>query len=407
MNVHYRLSLLLLLVMAGGLAHCTSLVQQRSLRLAAAAPLPATVDATATYAMYLIETALAATPLPLATLTPTATATPVPPTSTFTPSATSTLAATRRLIDDSVGTSVAATLTALAPQPPAAAATQTAVTAAQIATSVAATMTASRPNPVTATATLSDPSVAIVTAGGKLNLRAGPGTSFSVLQQLDDGASVTILGRLATTNWVQVQTRNGVIGWVAAAYLKSPLPLGAYPLITPAAPSPTPTLVASCSYPVAAIFAARWSQSEMGCAVGPAQITWASFNVFERGYMIWRRDTDTLYVFYNNGQWQAMPDQWDGVAEPPSRGAPPPGLQAPIRGAGWIWGNNDGVFQGLGWATDKQKGFCAEVQPFAQGFLLQSSTVEFCHEEKLYNFAREGGFGVLFLKARSGGYWQR
>ena len=406
MNVRSRFALLLLLVMTG-LAYCTLLVQQHSPLSAVAAPLSATVDATATYAMHLIETALAATPPPLATPTQRATATLVPLTSTLTPSATPTFAVTRRLLADPVGTSVAATLTALAPRPPALAATQTAVTAAQIATSVAATMNASRPTPVTATATLSDPSVAVVAAGGKLNLRAGPGTSFSVLQQLDDGASVTILGRLATTNWVQLQTRNGVIGWASADYLKIPFSLDTYPLITPSAPPPMPTPAASCSYPVAAVFAARWSQAELGCAVGPSQITWASFNVFERGYMIWRRDTDTLYVFYNNGHWQPMPDQWDGVAEPPSRGAPPPGLQAPIRGAGWIWGNNDGVFQGLGWATDKQKGFCAEVQPFAQGFLLQSSIVEFCHEEKLYNFAREGGFGVLFLKALATGYWQR
>ncbi|MBX3013596.1 MAG: SH3 domain-containing protein [Caldilineaceae bacterium] len=423
MNAHQHITLLMLLALIG-LVHCTPPVQQFSqsstavlnhdpIHTAAAALL--TVDATATYAIQLLETALIATPHPLATpaLTATAiptlspTATPAPPTLTFTPSETTALAVTQAASRDLVGTAVAGTLTALAPPPPDLAATETAVTVAQIATSVAATLNASVTRPPTVPTTGSNPSVTVVDADGKLNLRAGPATSDRIIQQLDDGETVTILGRLATNTWVQIQTTEGVIGWGAATYLKSPIPIENYPIVTPLAPPPTPTARTSCAYAVASVFAARWGQSEMGCALGSSQITWASFNVFERGSIIWRRDTNTLYVFYNNGQWQALPDQWDGVAEPSSRGSPPPGLQAPIRGAGWVWGNNEMVFQGLGWAVDKQKGFCAEVQTFEHGFLLQSSAVEFCHEEKLYNFAREGGFGVLFLKAHHSGYWQR
>lgn len=145
----------------------------------------------------------------------------------------------------------------------------------------------------------------------------------------------------------------------------------------------------------------------MGCALSQAQTVWASWTPFERGYMLWRRDTDRIYIFYDNSQWQSQPDEWVDGMEPPSRGAPPAGLQAPIRGTGWVWANDEAIFLGLGWATDKQKGFCADVQPFEQGFLLQSSTVEFCHEEHLYNFAREATFGVLALQVHNTGYWQR
>ena len=163
----------------------------------------------------------------------------------------------------------------------------------------------------------------------------------------------------------------------------------------------------ACAVPVESALAASWRQAELGCAVGAAQLVWSSWTPYERGLTIWRRDTNTLYVFFNTGRWQGFRDEWDQVSEPPSRGEPPPGRQAPIRGSGWVWGTNDAVFQGLGWAVDQQKGFCALVQTFEQGFILRSSTVEFCHEENLYNFAREPGFGLGFVLVHSTGSWSQ
>lgn len=170
---------------------------------------------------------------------------------------------------------------------------------------------------------------------------------------------------------------------------------------------PTATRFVDCALLVAPEFTDTWHQAEMGCPLSAGQVVWASWTPFEHGHMMWRRDTNTIYVFYNSGQWQATPDVWDEVSEPPSRGTPPAGRHAPKRGTGWVWGNDEAVFQGLGWATAEQKGFCAEVQAFEHGFILQSSQVEFCHEEKLYNFAREATFGVLSFKAYNTGYWQR
>jgi hypothetical protein len=98
-------------------------------------------------------------------------------------------------------------------------------------------------------------------------------------------------------------------------------------------------------------------------------------------------------------------DVWDGQSPTPPRGAPPPGLQEPERGTGHIWGTNDTFFGELGWARDKQKGFCALVQEFEYGFLLRSSQVEFC-KDTLYNHAREGDFSLSSLRAYAGGGWR-
>jgi len=152
--------------------------------------------------------------------------------------------------------------------------------------------------------------------------------------------------------------------------------------------------------------AGLWSRAEFGCATAAAAITWAAWQPFERGHMLWRRDTDAAYAFFNSGRWLELPERWhDGLAIP-SRGSAPGGLQAPVRGFGYVWGIRDDLYNGLGWATDQEEGFCALVQPFAQGFLLRSSTVESCWQG-LYNFAREPGFGLTSLQVQSSGTWHR
>ena len=54
-------------------------------------------------------------------------------------------------------------------------------------------------------------------ADGWLNLRAGPGMAYSVLQVLQEGQRVTLLDPGA---WAHVQTLSGQTGWVYAAFLE-------------------------------------------------------------------------------------------------------------------------------------------------------------------------------------------
>jgi hypothetical protein len=53
----------------------------------------------------------------------------------------------------------------------------------------------------------------------RVNVRSGPGTGFRRLQQLANGEEVELLQRSADGQWLQVQTANGVTGWVSSDYI--------------------------------------------------------------------------------------------------------------------------------------------------------------------------------------------
>lgn len=54
--------------------------------------------------------------------------------------------------------------------------------------------------------------------GGSLNLRSGPGTSYSVLVVLTEGQAVTVLPGVSE-NWIQIQTGT-YTGWINSTYCK-------------------------------------------------------------------------------------------------------------------------------------------------------------------------------------------
>ncbi|MCC6456573.1 MAG: hypothetical protein IT328_16575 [Caldilineaceae bacterium] len=169
--------------------------------------------------------------------------------------------------------------------------------------------------------------------------------------------------------------------------------------------TPSPTATPFCTQPVEDLFVPLYSQAQFGCATNSAAIVWAAYQPFERGSMLWRSDRDTSYVFYTNGSWFPIEQGWDG-GPMADRGAPPPGLQAPQRGFGWVWSHSDEIFNGLGWAGDQEKGFCALVQEFERGFILRSANVASCTPENLYNFAAAGDWTPLLLAAADSGQWR-
>ncbi len=105
----------------------------------------------------------------------------------------------------------------------------------------------------------------------------------------------------------------------------------------------------------------------------------------------------------NDGRWLPITEPWDG-SEPAGRGPAPAGRVAPERGFGWVWSTRDDVFQALGWATDKEKGFCAVLQPFERGFLVRSTNAPSCTADELYNFATEPGWQPLALAVHAAGW---
>ncbi len=120
--------------------------------------------------------------------------------------------------------------------------------------------------------------------------------------------------------------------------------------------------------------------------------------------MLWRSDTDRAYSFSNDGNWSVIDTSWDGQPAP-SRGVPPAGLTAPERGFGYAWATNDALFSSLGWARDSEKGFCARVQDFDNGFAVQSEAVASCTPDNLFNHAAAGGWTPIILEAGNNGRW--
>lgn len=179
---------------------------------------------------------------------------------------------------------------------------------------------------------------------------------------------------------------------------------------TTATPSPTasPTVVASatpCPQGPESRFAALYEQSQLGCATSGVNIVWSAYEPFERGFMLWRSDSNKSYAFYSDGsRWFPIDEKWDG-GEIPDRGAPPPGMQAPVRGFGYVWSIRNDIFEALGWATDKEKGFCAAIQTFEDGFILESDLALSCTPDRLYNQALAADWRPIRFVAYSGGLW--
>lgn len=172
---------------------------------------------------------------------------------------------------------------------------------------------------------------------------------------------------------------------------------------TPTTPATATAPVATCPRAVYEAFAPLYDGGRLGCAVNDAGLVWSAWEVFERGYMFWRSDNNLAYALFTDNSWLPVNERWDGQSVP-SRGEPPAGLRAPERGFGYAWAVRDDFFQRLGWATDQERGFCAIIQNFERGFMLQSSDVEFC-QDNLYNHARSAEWKPLLLVVVNNGAW--
>jgi hypothetical protein len=137
-------------------------------------------------------------------------------------------------------------------------------------------------------------------------------------------------------------------------------------------PAPCPAVTG----PFAAIWQAE--QDTLGCASNAAHTSSMAHEHFEHGQMFWREDTDYIFVLYNNGTSASYPDIWQaGDPEyscPDS--APTSSPPSPRMGFGKIWCSYPEVRNGLGWATDYERGFDGTVQDFERGTILRTDTGE-------------------------------
>jgi hypothetical protein len=104
-----------------------------------------------------------------------------------------------------------------------------------------------------------------------------------------------------------------------------------------------------------------------GCPTSAAADVGASYQEFENGFMIWRQDTNEIYVFYSDGTASYFLQQdYAQLPDPVIKEAPPLDRQIPGGGFGKVWFNAPNVELKLGWALSDEQGFTTRVQGVAQ-----------------------------------------
>jgi hypothetical protein len=119
-------------------------------------------------------------------------------------------------------------------------------------------------------------------------------------------------------------------------------------------------------------------RARLGLPTGPEMTMQAVVQGFERGAMIYRADTRTIYVAVRDtghglplGNWRAFPDTWTEGQPVGGGDAPVPNLYYPQRGFGKVWRDNPEVQQRLGYALTPNEGLKGLVtQPFTGGQII-------------------------------------
>jgi N-acetylmuramoyl-L-alanine amidase len=95
--------------------------------------------------------------------------------------------------------------------------------------------------PVVTPADAPSSSATALVATGALNVRSGPGITYSVVTVASQGQTVQMLGRNANSSWVKIRLSNGAEGWVNAAstYITPSVAVSSLPFAdSPATPEP-------------------------------------------------------------------------------------------------------------------------------------------------------------------------
>lgn len=201
-----------------------------------------------------------------------------------------------------------------------------------------------------------------------VNLRGGPNQAFAQLGQLAAGETLEVLGRNETADWLQVRAPDGTIGWVVARLVDtSSYPPNEFPVV--AAPS-----LPACAIDPASRFAGLWQdqRSLLGCPVSRLTNTSGATQRFENGRMIWRQNTDRIYVLHSDGEWSNLPDISVEGAPEPNLFQAPAGLFVPVRGFGATWHQQlGGAGNPLGWAVEQEYAVPLAIQDFENGLMVE------------------------------------
>lgn len=147
---------------------------------------------------------------------------------------------------------------------------------------------------------------------------------------------------------------------------------------TPTAPAPTTTTPVRSPYAVGQAFAPVYAAAAetLGLPTANEASVPGSYLAFEGGWMIWRGDTRTIYVLFNENPlvWYAFADGWVDGMEPGGGPATKAGRYLPPRGFNKVWTENPDVQRRLGFAlTPNETSGTITIQPFERGLMLASN----------------------------------
>lgn len=93
--------------------------------------------------------------------------------------------------------------------------------------------------PVLDSSTAPSSSATAIVSTGALNVRSGPGVTYSVLTAVWQGQTVILLGRNANSSWAKIRLGNGTEGWANVTLITPSVSISSLPLAgSPAAPEP-------------------------------------------------------------------------------------------------------------------------------------------------------------------------
>ena len=128
----------------------------------------------------------------------------------------------------------------------------------------------------------------------------------------------------------------------------------------------TPDAAANCPERIPWFF-----NNTVGECAGQVLNTWAVFQRFERGLMVWFQEGGRTFILHDDGSLiRPMYEAIDGantpLPEPDASIVPPPGMYQPVLGFGKFWRGlvpgYEWVRERLGWATQPEVGFSALLQ---------------------------------------------
>lgn len=120
-----------------------------------------------------------------------------------------------------------------------------------------------------------------------------------------------------------------------------------------------------------------------------------AYQPFQRGMMIWQRETGLIWVFSGADKLQVFEDTYvEGEAEPALTA--PAGLNVPSRGFGKVWRQIGADSSALGWATSPENAVTFTVQ--SAGRVSYTTYMQ---------FPDEAVYAVTVLPGASSGWWVR